>query len=109
MHRGERWIIRHVDVKVVHGELVYLIGANGADKSTCAKAVLGLIGTDEGTVGIFAVASAVVLAMFYLERRDTLPTDTLLGRISHGGLVLGVVSGTPRTRTGIGGIEAPEG
>lgn len=42
-------------------------------------------------IGIFLVASAVVLAMFYLERRDTLPTDTLLGLLSHGGLALGLV------------------
>ena len=42
-------------------------------------------------VGIFAVAATVVLAMFYLERRDTLPTDTLLGLLSHGGLALGLV------------------
>ena len=42
-------------------------------------------------LGIFAIASAIVLAMFYLERRDTLPTDTLLGLMSHGGLALGLV------------------
>ncbi len=41
-------------------------------------------------LGIFAIASAMVLAMFYLERRDTLPTDTLLGLMSHGGLALGL-------------------
>ena len=50
VRRGERWIIRHVDLKVVRGDLVYLIGANGAGKSTCAKAVVGLIDIDEGTV-----------------------------------------------------------
>ena len=50
VRRGERWIFRHVDLKVERGELVYLIGANGAGKSTCAKAVLGLIETDEGTI-----------------------------------------------------------
>ena len=50
VRRGERWIVRHVDIRVVRGELVFLIGANGAGKSTCAKAVLGLIGTDEGTI-----------------------------------------------------------
>ena len=44
------------------------------------------------TVGIFAVASLVVLAMFYLERRDTLPTDTLLGLLAHGGLAIGLVT-----------------
>ena len=42
-------------------------------------------------LGIFAIASAIVLAMFWLERRDTLPTDTLLGLLSHGGLALGLV------------------
>ena len=50
MRRGERWIVRHVDFKVVRGEPVYLIGPNGAGKSTRVKAVLGPIGTDEGTV-----------------------------------------------------------
>ena len=42
-------------------------------------------------VGIFAAASAVVLVMLHLERRDTLPTDTLLGLLAHGGLALGLV------------------
>ena len=32
------------------GELVYVIGANGAGKSTCVKAVLGLIDLTEGSV-----------------------------------------------------------
>ena len=36
-------------------------------------------------LGIFATASAVVLAMFFLERSDTLPTDALLGLFAHGG------------------------
>lgn len=47
---NERWIFRHIDLKVERGELVFLIGANGAGKSTCAKAVLGLIEIDEGLV-----------------------------------------------------------
>ena len=42
-------------------------------------------------IGIFVTASVVVLIMFYLERRDTLPTDTLLGLMTHGGLALGLV------------------
>ena len=50
VRRGDRWIIRHVDLHVTRGELVFLIGANGAGKSTCAKAVLGLIETDEGVI-----------------------------------------------------------
>ena len=43
------------------------------------------------TIGIFVTASMVVLVMFYLESRDTLPTDTLLGLLAHGGLALGLV------------------
>ena len=50
VRRGERWIVRHVDLEVQRGALVYLIGANGSGKSTFAKALLGLIEIDEGTV-----------------------------------------------------------
>lgn len=50
VRRSERWIIRHVDLKVGRGELIYLIGANGAGKSTFAKAVLGLIDVSEGNI-----------------------------------------------------------
>ena len=50
VRRAGRWIVRHVDLKVERGELVFVIGANGAGKSTCVKAALGLIEFDEGTV-----------------------------------------------------------
>ena len=50
VRRGERWLIRHVDLEVSRGELVYLIGANGAGKSTCARSILGLIEIDEGAI-----------------------------------------------------------
>lgn len=42
-------------------------------------------------IGIFITSSAIVVMLFYLERRDTLPVDTLLGLLSHGGLALGIV------------------
>ena len=50
VQRNNRWIIRYVDLRVDRGKLVFLIGANGAGKSTCAKVILGLIEADEGTV-----------------------------------------------------------
>ena len=43
-------------------------------------------------IGVFAISSVVVLVVFFLERRDTLPTDTLLGLLAHGGLALGLVT-----------------
>ena len=64
VRRSERWIIRHVDVQVLRGALVYVIGANGAGKSTCAKAVLGLIEIDEG-----AVERASGVAVGYVPQR----------------------------------------
>ena len=84
VRRGERWIIRHVDLKVTRGELVYVIGANGAGKSTCVKAVLGLIDVVEGHV-----TRAPSLEVGYLPQRlqvtPTLPMTlrrlmTLTGR-----------------------------
>ena len=42
-------------------------------------------------VGVLASACAVVLLRFYLERRDTLPADTVLGLLAHGGLAVGLV------------------
>ena len=50
IRRAHRWIVRHVDLRVSRGQLVYIIGANGAGKSTSAKAILGLIEIDEGTI-----------------------------------------------------------
>ena len=64
VRRSERWIIRHVDVQVPRGALVYVIGANGAGKSTCAKAVLDLIEIDEG-----AVERAPDVAVGYVPQR----------------------------------------
>ena len=86
VRRAGRWIVRHVDLEVGRGQLVFLIGANGAGKSTCAKAVLGLIGIDEGTVEL-----APALAVGYVPQRlalsPTLPLTvrrlvTLTGRFA---------------------------
>ncbi|MCY4383990.1 MAG: ATP-binding cassette domain-containing protein [Nitrospinae bacterium] len=50
VRRAGRWIFREVDLEVGRAKLVFLIGANGAGKTTCAKAVLGLADIDEGIV-----------------------------------------------------------
>ena len=42
-------------------------------------------------IGILISAALVAFIMFYLDRRGTLPTDTLLGLLAHGGLALGLV------------------
>ena len=76
VRRGGRWIIRHVDLTVGRGQLIYLVGANGAGKSTCAKAMVGLLDIDEG-----AVERAPSLEIGYVPQRLTLnPTLPLTVR-----------------------------
>lgn len=48
--RDGRWLIRDIDLTVRRGEIVTLIGPNGGGKTTTAKALLGLIKPDAGTV-----------------------------------------------------------
>jgi branched-chain amino acid transport system ATP-binding protein len=47
---GESHALHGVDLAVGNGELVTLIGRNGAGKSTTLKAIMGMIGRVEGTV-----------------------------------------------------------
>ena len=42
-------------------------------------------------LGIFVSACLVTLLMFVLQRRGTLPADTVLGLLAHGGLATGLV------------------
>lgn len=43
------------------------------------------------TAGVFAVAAAVAFALVLLQRQNALPTDALLGILSHSTLALGLV------------------
>ena len=42
--------------------------------------------------GVFAVAVSTALALVYLQRRSDLPSDTLLGILSHSTLALGLLA-----------------
>ncbi|HXS64636.1 MAG TPA: ABC transporter ATP-binding protein [Streptosporangiaceae bacterium] len=50
---GEFTAVKDVDLNVEPGEIVGLLGANGAGKTTVIKMLLGLIGTTAGTVELF--------------------------------------------------------
>ena len=49
---GESHILHGVDFEIKRGELITLLGRNGAGRSTTLKAILGLTGTRTGSVKI---------------------------------------------------------
>jgi branched-chain amino acid transport system ATP-binding protein len=47
---GESHILHGIDLRVQQGELVTLLGRNGAGRTTTLKAILGLVGRRTGTI-----------------------------------------------------------
>lgn len=47
---SDRWIFRHVDLSIKRGQVVCVIGGNGAGKTTCVRTLLGLVSQSEGTI-----------------------------------------------------------
>jgi len=52
---GESHILHGVDFEIHEGELVTLLGRNGAGRSTTVKSLLGLTGSRKGSVRIAGV------------------------------------------------------
>ena len=55
---GESHILHGIDFEVREGELVTLLGRNGAGRTTTLKAILGLTGKRTGTIEIAGVETA---------------------------------------------------
>ncbi|MDW7739435.1 MAG: ABC transporter ATP-binding protein [Bacillota bacterium] len=51
---GQIYALRGIDIKVKKGEIVALLGANGAGKSTTLKTISGLVHAFSGTVNFFS-------------------------------------------------------
>jgi len=45
---GETWVLRHVDLRIEHGEKTALVGLNGLGKSTLLRALAGRLPLKEG-------------------------------------------------------------
>ncbi len=48
--RNDRWLVRDIDLAIHAGEIVTIIGPNGGGKTTTAKALLGLVKINAGTI-----------------------------------------------------------
>jgi lipopolysaccharide export system ATP-binding protein len=47
---GRRVVVKGIDIRVASGEIVGLLGRNGAGKTTCFQMIVGLLRPDEGAV-----------------------------------------------------------
>jgi homopolymeric O-antigen transport system ATP-binding protein len=54
------WALRHVDLKVLHGESLAIIGPNGAGKSTLLQVLAGIMRPSEGRVDVQGSVSGLL-------------------------------------------------
>ena len=54
------WALRHVDVRLTHGESLGVIGPNGAGKSTLLQVLAGIMRPSEGSVEINGAVSGLL-------------------------------------------------
>ncbi len=54
------WALRHVDVKLSHGESLAVIGPNGAGKSTFLQVLAGIMRPTEGSVDVHGQVSGLL-------------------------------------------------
>jgi len=60
-HPPERfWALRHVDVRLAHGESLGVIGPNGAGKSTLLQVLAGIMRPSEGSVEVRGAVSGLL-------------------------------------------------
>ncbi len=50
VYYGKVHVIRNVSLSVKQGEIVYLVGRNGAGKSSILKSVIGLVPIEQGSI-----------------------------------------------------------
>jgi ATP-binding cassette subfamily F protein uup len=78
---GGRVIVRDLDLRLMRGDRLALIGANGAGKSTLLKLIVGTLAPDRGTVRL---GSHLELAYFDQMREQLDPELTVAETIAPG-------------------------
>ena len=77
---GQLWALRGVDISVHEGEIMGLVGADGAGKTTCLRLLTGVLGMDLGTARVAGIdvtrgGDALYRAIGYMPQRFSLYTD----------------------------------
>jgi ATP-binding cassette subfamily F protein uup len=79
---GGKQVVRDFSLRVMRGDRIGFIGANGAGKTTMISLLTGALAPDAGTV---RVGSNVVMASLDQNRMSLEPTTTLLDALTGGG------------------------
>ena len=87
-----RPIVHELDLRVLRGDRLGIVGANGAGKTTLLRLLTGLDQPDEGKVGLGASLALVTLD----QQRRTLDNDATLSDTLTGGAGDTVLVGTER-------------
>lgn len=79
---GERCIVRNLDLRVLRGDRLAIVGANGAGKTTLLRLLVGQDQPDSGTITLGPSLSMVTLDQ---QRRTLDPNKTLSDTLTGGG------------------------
>ena len=89
--REQFWALRHVSLRLVHGESLAVIGPNGAGKSTLLQVLAGIIRPSEGSVDVRGHVSGLLTLGAGFDKELSGRDNILLG-----GAFLGLEDSTTR-------------
>jgi len=96
VYRREHVVLEDINLELLEGDFLGLIGPNGGGKSTLLKAMLGLIKPDRGSITIFGKKPAAARSrMGYVPQKTVFDQSfpvkvldvVLMGRYSRTGLL----------------------
>ncbi len=116
VYYGAIHAIKDVSFKVSDGEIVALIGANGAGKSTTLKTLSGLLRSNTGTIEFMGedimhapADKLVARGLAHVPRQARLRADERRGEPRDGCLHVPQLRDRPRPRARVRAFPAPEG
>ncbi len=79
---GEKQVVRHLDLRILRGDRLGIVGANGAGKTTLLRMLTGLDQPDSGTISLGPSLNMITLDQ---QRRSLNPERTLADTLTEGG------------------------